>query len=263
MLKRMKQMKVSSIIKLFSAIIVALLVIIAVLAFFVFDKNDETRKKDEIQYNDVREENKNIIVFEAETENGTAPSKEDMAAAENILRKRLDFAGYNEGTVRIEDGKFVVGLPGYDAEIAEILRQPAELTFNYAELDENGEMTPGEVVLSGDDVEKAESVFGVIDTTGVQRHYVTLTFTDEGSKKFSEATEKAAAQAADGTNVIFICIDGAPISQPMVYERIESSEAMITFSTQSDEEAGREARDLALLINSGCLPFELKEIENQ
>ncbi|MBQ7120567.1 MAG: hypothetical protein IJO09_10160 [Oscillospiraceae bacterium] len=264
MLKRMKQMKVKKLIALFSSIIAVLLIVIAVLLFFVFDEEGEKQKADENSYNDAQVGSKNIIVFEAETMDGSIPSDADMKFVQDILRNRLDYLGYSEGTVGMEgDNRFLVGLPEYDPEVVEILGQTAELTFNYAALDADGNMIPGEVVLTGTDVEKAEAANEPVDSSGESVCHVVLSLTGEGQRKFAEATATAAKKSEEGTNVLFICLDGNPISWPYVDERIDSNEVVITLGQMTGEEASQKASELASLINSGRLPLKLVEAENR
>lgn len=210
-----------------------------------------------------------MITFEAETKDGSTPLEEDMESAQAVLRKRLDYSGYNEGSVQINgENRLIVEIPTGDKKMdpqqtVAILGQTAELTFNYATLDAEGNIMPGEVVLEGTDVEKAQAAFDAVDQTGTAKHHVILSLTSEGRAKFSEATKIAAAQKTQGTNIIFICLDGAPVSWPSVETQIDSDEAIITFGQTSIEEAANEAKELSNLINSGRLPFKLKEIENR
>ncbi len=210
-----------------------------------------------------------MITFEAETKDGSTPLEEDMESAQTVLRKRLDFAGYNEGSVQMNgDKRLIVEIPTGDKKLdpqqtVAILGQTAELTFNYATSDAEGNILPGAVALVGTDVEKAAAAYNAIDATGTQQHHVVLSLTDEGRSKFAEATETAAAQAAQGTNFLFVCLDGVPVSWPKVDQKIDSDEAIITFGQISNEEAAAEAKNLSGLINSGRLPFKLKEVENR
>lgn len=210
-----------------------------------------------------------MITFEAETKDGSNPTEEDMESAQAVLRARLDYQGYNEGSVQINGEKrLIVEIPTGDQKMdpqktVEILGQTAELTFNYATKDAEGNLIPGAVVLVGTDVEKAEAAYKPIDNNGRSVHQVVLSLTSEGRKKFAEATGTAATQSAQGTNIIFICLDGVPVSYPYVEERIDSDEAVITFGQTANDKAAEEAKELSNLINSGRLPFKLKEVENR
>ncbi len=216
-----------------------------------------------------------MITFEAITEDGSAPSRADMEVAQTVLRKRLDYSGYNEGSVQINgDRRINVEIPTGDEQLdpqktVAILGKTALLTFNFISkdaagnvaVDAEGNLLPGEVALGGADVEEAAAEYGPVDSLGTNKHFVTLKLTEEGRAKFSEATKKA-AQAPYGENVILICLDNVTISSPMVETQIDSDEAIITFG-KTGEEAKEEAKNLANLINSGRLPFELQERENR
>ncbi|MEG1392707.1 MAG: protein translocase subunit SecD [Christensenellaceae bacterium] len=80
---------------------------------------------------------------------------------------------------------------------------------------------------------------------------VAFELTDEGSKKFSDATKKFLGQP------ISITIDGEVISSPNVESQISGGSGVITSSTFTVDTA----QDLALQIESGALPVDLQEIE--
>ena len=188
-----------------------------------------------------------VITYEAQTE--TAEDS-DMESVKNVLRKRLDALGYSEATVtRQGDKKVRVEIPAIQdpEEAVQTLGQTAKLSFRDAD---------GNVVLEGTDVSSATAAFGQISETGGDQHYVQLQLNDSGVSKFAAATEKAAART-DGTNYIAIMLDEEVISQPSVSQTINSNTCVISggFADSS------ETRELATLINSGNLPFSIKDVE--
>ena len=108
------------------------------------------------------------------------PSPEDMADTQYKLQQRVQTYSseaevYQEGSNRIN-----VDIPGVtDAnKILEELGKPGSLQF----LDENMQ-----VVLEGTDVATASPVI-YKDETGNNKYEVSLTFTEEGTKKFADVT---------------------------------------------------------------------------
>lgn len=188
-----------------------------------------------------------VITYEAQT--GTA-TDEQMQAVENVLRNRLDSLGYNEATVSRQGEKKVrIEIPAIQdpQEAVETLGKTAVLTFADSE---------GNTVLEASDVSSATAAYAAIDDTGVAVHHVKLKLNSSGIDKFAQATA-AASQKAEGSNYIAIMLDDEVISQPRVTTTINQSECVISGGfTDSTETA-----ELAALINSGNLPFSIKDVE--
>lgn len=188
-----------------------------------------------------------IITFEASVQN---PSATDLDAAEQVLRNRLDSQGYFDAVVSRQAEKFIrVEIPDIDdpESAVQLLKADAVLKFTDSE---------GNVIMEGGNgVEKAQSAYGQLNESGDQGHYVQLTLTAEGQKKFADATAAAAAKA-QGENVIKILLDDTEISAPQVSERIDSKTCIITGNFTEES-----AKILADQIQSGQLPFSLKESE--
>lgn len=188
-----------------------------------------------------------VITYEAQAE--TAEDSE-MESVKNVLRKRLDSLGYSEATVSRQGEKKVrVEIPAIQdpEEAVQTLGQTAQLTFRDAD---------GNIVLEGTDVAGATAAFGATSENGSSQHYVQLQLNDSGVEKFAAATAAAAARS-QGENYISIMLDEEEISKPSVNEAINSSTCIISggFSDSS------ETNELATLINSGNLPFSIKDVE--
>ncbi len=188
-----------------------------------------------------------VITYEAQADNVT---DEQMQSVENVLRNRLDSLGYSEATVSRQGEKKVrIEIPAIQdpQQAVKTLGQTAVLTFKDAD---------GNTVLEATDVDSAVAAYAAIDDTGVATHHVKLILNDSGIEKFYQATSKA-SQRADGGNYIAIMLDDEVISQPTVKETINAKDCVIsggfTDSTQTSE--------LAALINSGNLPFSIKDVE--
>ena len=82
--------------------------------------------------------------------------------------------------------------------------------------------------------------------------YIVLNFDREGGKLFEEIT------AANVGKIIAIYLDGAPISTPVVQQKITGGEATITGSFTLDE-----ARQLEGRLNAGALPVPIELVATQ
>ena len=188
-----------------------------------------------------------VITYEAQTETAT---EEQMQSVENVLRNRLDALGYNEATTsRQGEKKIRIEIPAIQdpKEAVNTLGQTAVLTFKDSD---------GNTVLVADDVDSATAVYGPVDDTQVSVHYVKLKLKSSGVDKFFQATQAAAAKA-EGSNYIAIMLDENVISQPTVKEAINSQDCIISGGFTDAAETG----ELAALINSGNLPFSIKDVE--
>ncbi|MBQ2696015.1 MAG: protein translocase subunit SecD [Clostridia bacterium] len=188
-----------------------------------------------------------VITYEAQAETATDA---EMETVKDVLRKRLDSLGYSEATVSRQGEKKVrVEIPAIQnpEEAVQTLGQTAKLTFRDAD---------GNVVLEGTDVANAAAAFGQIDEVSGDQHYVRLKLNESGRQKFAQATA-AAANRGNGGNYISIMLDENEISRPTVRETINSTECVISggFVDASD------SQELANLINSGNLPFSIKDVE--
>ena len=210
-----------------------------------------------------------------------APSEEDMADTVYKLQQRVDQYSteavvYREGADRINIE--IPGISGVEEtnRILEELGQPGSLYF-IRQTDENGQqnytlttaedggyeytltkdleqvIAGGDAVLTGSDVQAAEAGYQK-DSLGNQEVVVSLTFTEEGKKKFAEATTKA----YDDGESIGIFYDGRFISVPNVRAKITDGRAVIT-----GEETIEEAESLASNIRIGGLKVELKRLRSQ
>lgn len=182
------------------------------------------------------------VVLEASEANGKT-DEQTMDKAIETIRGRVDQLGVAEPTIVAEgDNRIRVELPGVNEpeEAISIIGQTALLQF----------VSPdGDVLLTGADVEKAEAVY-TTDSSGENIPQVSLEFTEEGTGKFAEATEKYY------NKVISIQLDGKEISSPIVQAVITDGKSVITNIGTLEE-----AQNLAVLISAGALPVELKEVQ--
>jgi len=191
-----------------------------------------------------------VIVFEPDVKDLSKVSAADMDAAEAIIRTRLDYLNYTEATLS-RQGKtgLRVEIPGIDdpQEAVKQIGATAKLEF----LDADGKV----IMDAQGNVKKATAVYGQATEHGNNEHYVQLSFTSQGRKKFAEAT-KVAIEAGPGKNIIAIALDGVVQMSPTVNEYIDSDSCVMTGNYTKES-----AQAVADLITSGQLPFSLKDAE--
>lgn len=179
------------------------------------------------------------VIYEADVSDVENASTA-LDSAEQVLRTRLDSAGYTEATITRQGGnQIVVEVPGVSGadELSEVLMKPAVLEFRAPDTDST-------VLLTGDDVKSATAY-----STTSDGYIVSLELTSEGAEKFKEATTKYLNQK------ISIYLDDTVISSPTVNAVISDGSAII-----SGMETLADAQELAGLIQSGALPVPLTEI---
>ena len=199
------------------------------------------------------------------TDENVKPTAEQLDAVKTIIEQRLvsknitDYEAYTDAA----NHQVIIRFPWAsttetpEEAVAEI-GQTAMLEFHIGSettTDEDGNTKPsGDLVLNGNDIASAKVAWQqtsdtVGNATGTQEPVVVLNLKDSGKSKFSEATK---TQAANG-GTISIWLDDQQISNPTVNEQISNGEAVIT-----GMESYENAKQLADLITSGALPFEIE-----
>ena len=173
------------------------------------------------------------------------PDAADMGDTIFKLQQRVD--GYStEAQVYQEgDDRINIEIPGVsDANaILEELGKPGSLVFQDKD---------GNVVLTGTEVSDVQAGY-TQDNMGNQMAVVQLTLNEEGTKKFAEATRKA----APNRDIIYIIYDGQIVSAPAVNDEIANGSAIIS-GMGTFEAADR----LASTIRIGGLKLELEELRS-
>ena len=107
-------------------------------------------------------------------------------------------------------------------------------------------------MVSGADLTSAQQAFDTFDNPKID-----LQFSGDGAQKFSDMTQKMAqtAQATGQDQLLAIALDGVVESAPRVLEQIPGGQAEISGKFTLDE-----AKNLALLLQSGALPLNLVQI---
>ncbi|WP_195989234.1 protein translocase subunit SecD [Clostridium sp. D53t1_180928_C8] len=177
------------------------------------------------------------VLMEIQDDNVT---KEDLEKTRQLIDLRVNKLGVAETSVTAEGERRIrVEIPGeYDSkDLVDSLSKTGNLTFKDAD---------GNEVLNGTDVAEASVVIDNNSNSPV----VSLKLTDEGAKKFAQATE------ANLHKKISIYMDEEEISSPTVNAVITDGNAIIEGSGSLDE-----AKNLAGLINAGALPVTVKAIQ--
>ena len=119
----------------------------------------------------------------------------------------------------------------------------------------------GKVEITGADFTKATPVFRTSTNGATQGNTgweVDFTLNKSGAGKFSEATKRLVNKQ------LAIVLDGVVESAPVVQGQIPNGSGVITLGTGATTAAGeREAKNLAVVLNSGSLPVQLVREEVQ
>lgn len=179
------------------------------------------------------------ITYQTKEEN---PSAEDMSDTIYKLQQRVQNYSTEAEVYQEGDNRINVDIPGVsDANaILKELGKPGSLMF----MDSDGVK-----ILDGKQVKSAKG--GMADVNGKTEYYVFLTFDEEGSKAFGDATTNGIGKP------IFIIYDNNVISSPNVQEAITGGECRIDGMADFEE-----ANDLAATIRIGSLSLELEELRS-
>lgn len=173
---------------------------------------------------------------------GRAPTEHELESARAIIETRMDAKNITDRDVTIDknNGSVIVRFP-WKSDEADFNPQKA-----VSEIGETAKLTfrdpKGFIVLEGTDIAKSSAQLNASNSQPV----VMLELSNNGTKKFSEATGKLIGQR------ISIYMDETMISSPTVQQQITGGTAEIT-----NMESLEAAKALSDKINSGALPFSL------
>ena len=180
------------------------------------------------------------------------PTDQEIRDTIERLQQRADVYSTDSNVYKEGSNRINIEIPGVSdaSKILEELGKPGALEFldedNYSKYASGQEY---ETVLTGSDVKNASAA---IDNSGtVQEYVVQLAFSDEGTKKFADAT------TANVGKRIYIIYDGEVASAPTVQTAITGGSAVI--NGMADDE---EAEQLAQTIRIGALPLTLEELRS-
>lgn len=191
------------------------------------------------------------ITYEIKEDN---PSTQDIDDTIYKLEKRVEGKSTESQVYREGDKRITVEIPGVtDANaILEELGTPGSLEFldseGYSAWSSDKEYEP---LLTGSDVKTAQAYTDTQSSDSSTPYGVSLTFTEEGSKKFADATSKNVGK------VIYIVYDDEVVSEPSVRQAITGGNASIT-----DMKSAESADTLATFIRIGSIPLTLNEVSS-
>lgn len=180
------------------------------------------------------------VVLQAVPEEGQTVTSEDMDALKEVIRKRVDNMGVSEPIIQLEgDDRIIVQLAGVDDpdEAIELVGKTAKLEF----------IDPyGNIILTGSDLADAKGVRNSGASVG-EENVISLTFSEEGTKKFAQATQRFLGQ------VISIYIDDECIVAATVNTPITNGQAQITGGYTFEEAIAQ-----ASILKGGALPVDVE-----
>ncbi len=192
------------------------------------------------------------ITYQAYTNDDSAVQSEGMDDVLEVMRNRLDNAGYTEALAyRNGDDMIVIELPSIDDPTTAALdfMQTAKLEFRIHGQDK--------AALTGEDVESAKGGYYSDEKTGEVKYAVFLTFNDAGATKFAETTK----YCASNNMTLDILVDDVVISSPSVSSEystygITGGKAEISGSFTTFEQVN----SLANNIDAGALRYNLRQV---
>ena len=225
----------------YSIIIAAMAIGFTLIAIFGIDENGSGSAKDINLGLDLA--GGVSITYEIQEDN---PTSQDVDDTIYKLQKRVEGKSTESQVYKAGDNRITVEIPGVtDAnEILQELGTPGSLEFldsdGYAAWANGEEYTP---LLTGSDVKGAQA-YTDTSSNSSSSFGVQLTFTDEGSTKFAEATK------ANLNKIIYIVYDGEVKSAPTVQSEITGGTASIT-----NMESYESADTLATFVRIGSIPL--------
>ncbi|OGM08571.1 protein-export membrane protein SecD [Candidatus Woesebacteria bacterium RBG_13_34_9] len=194
------------------------------------------------------------LVFEADTSKLSGEDKKQaLESLRNVIERRVNLFGVSEPNVQNstfeEKDRIIVELPGIKntKDAISLIGQTAQLIFGEVGTQDNRSFfIPSD--LTGADLKKSAVIFD--KNTG--KPVVQLEFSADGASKFEKLTEKNVGKPLP------IFLDNAPISSPIVQEKISGGSAVISGDFSLDQ-----AKNLSIQLNAGALPVNISLIEQR
>jgi preprotein translocase subunit SecD len=182
------------------------------------------------------------VVLEAKDTKDIKVDQKKMTQLKATIERRVNAFGVSEPIVQQEGNRRIVvelaGIDDPDAAVESIVKT-AYLEFIGPD---------GKPILTGADLKNAVEVRDP-QTNELQ---VSLEFTEEGTKKFADATTRFVHQQ------IAILLDGNLLQNPVVNEPILNGKAVINGYNSFEE-----ANEVAVLLRSGALPLKVEVMEKR
>lgn len=207
------------------------------------------------------------LVLEAKMDKIDPQNRDDaLESAREIIERRVNLFGVSESVVQTsrlgESRRILVDLPGVkdSSAAAQLIGKTAQLEFREIPATLSGEATKSALIaiysaiptgLTGADLSKATVAFGSGGTTTDTGAQVSIQFTGEGGRKFSEITRRNIGKQLP------IFLDEELVSAPVV------SQEIIGNAVISGDFTTEEAKNLAIQLNAGALPVPIEILEQR
>jgi preprotein translocase subunit SecD len=203
------------------------------------------------------------LILKADMQNKSSAQKtQALEAAKTVIENRVNLFGVSEPIVQTSvvsntDYRIIVELPGLTNvnKVRDLIGTTAQLSF-WQEIASSSakNISPSDLFtmsgtyfqktnLSGADIRETNVSFD----SNTSRPQVQLKFTPEGTKKFSDITQKIVGKR------LAIVLDNQVIEAPSVNQAILTGDAVITGGFTIDS-----ANQLSTELNAGALPVPLK-----
>jgi preprotein translocase subunit SecD len=197
-----------------------------------------------------------LLVLTAEPSGGGKVTETDIDQAQFIIEDRVNGLGVTEPQIERQVGtpNIIVQLPGIKNpdEAVNLIRSTALLEFKEVvdpSAPANSKKRYGPTLMTGKALQSAR-----VGTDQLGRANIEFTLTPQGTKKFREIT----ARLAPGKKQLAIILDGKEVSAPAVQGEIAGGKGEITGKFTFDQ-----AKNLALVLNTGALPVKLDIAQKQ
>ena len=191
-----------------------------------------------------------MVVLTARPAEGGKVTENEVEQAQFIIEERVNGLGVSEPQIERQVGSpnIIVQLPGVKdpAEALRLIRSTALLEFKEV-LDSTNALGP--TLMTGKAVQSAR-----VTTDDLGRPKVDFQLTPDGAKKFAAITKRM----APGKKQLAIVLDGKVVSAPTVQSEIAGGRGEITGKFSFEE-----AKNLALVLNTGALPVKLEVAQQQ
>lgn len=197
------------------------------------------------------------VVLEADMAGLDPADRQDaLDSAKEVVARRVDLYGVTEASVKTivsgDSYRVAVALPGLNnpEQALALIGSTARLDFRELAVATESALYSDFTAtnLSGTDLKRA----GVSFSQETSKPEVTLQFSEEGGRKFSEITARNIGKP------LAIFLDDLPLSAPVVQARIDGGQAVI-----SGDYTVEEAKNLAITLNAGALPVPISIIKQQ
>ncbi len=207
------------------------------------------------------------VVLEAEMNDIPDEDKEiALESAREVIAKRVDLYGISESSIQTsranEQNRLIIELPGVSdpAQALELVGRTALLEFKLQrELtqEESIEATASPQIwlnsfvdtgLTGKQLKKSQAQLD----PQTSKPIISLEMNEEGRELFADITKN------NVNEVLAIFVDGMPIMTPVISTPILDGKAVI-----NGEFSVEEAKNLAIQLNAGALPVNIKVLEQK